>query len=156
MEFIRRNNWRYCVTVCDTCSTSAEVRIDVWNRLQKEKRNFRCVKCSSSLKAFKHGFSINKLRNYSEENWLYRRWQAMKKRCNLYSSYKSREIRVCDEWINDFIAFKHWAECNGADPSLELDRKDNNLGYFPENCRWVTHKENCRKGGRSGKFQNTL
>ena len=28
--------------------------------------------------------------------------------------------------------------------NLELDRKDDNGDYCKENCRWVTHQENCR------------
>ncbi len=76
----------------------------------------------------------------------------MKKRCVMYESYVARGIKVCEEWDKNFLAFKSWAEANGADPKLELDRKNNDLGYAPDNCRWVTHKENCRRGGRSGKF----
>jgi len=97
--------------------------------------------------------SINKNKPITEETWLYRRWQAMKKRCSIYSSYKDRNITVCSEWKHDFMSFKKWAELNGADPALELDRINNDLGYTPDNCRWVTHKENCRPGGRSGKFK---
>ena len=149
MEFIRKNNWRYCVTACDVCKVSFDVRVDVWNKLQKERRLYRCCKCSCSIKTKTHGFSINKRKKYSTENWLYRRWQGMKKRCSLYTSYKTRNITVCPEWANSFIAFKFWAEQNGAEPTLELDRKNNDLGYFPDNCRWVTHRENCRAGGRS-------
>ena len=99
-----------------------------------------------------HGSSINATKKINESNWLYRRWQAMKKRCTRYPTCKKREITVCEEWNSNFMAFKLWAETNGAQQNLELDRIDNDLGYCPENCRWVTHKENCRIGGRSGKF----
>jgi len=152
MEFIRKNRWRYCVTLCNICKINFDVRIDIWNKLQKEKRLYKCRKCSCSVKATTHGFSINKHKKYSTKNWLYRRWQAMKKRCSLYASYKTRNITVCPEWTNSFIAFKLWAEQNGAEQSLELDRENNDLGYSPANCRWITHKQNCRAGGRSGKF----
>lgn len=152
MEFIRKNNWRYCVTNCVACNITFDVRIDTWNKLQKENKLFKCVKCTSRANSLKHGFSINKKNKYSEKNWLYRRWQGMKKRCVMYESYKLRNITVCPEWANNFLAFKQWAEQNGAQTNLELDRINNNLGYFPFNCRWVTHKENCRIGGRSGKF----
>lgn len=27
---------------------------------------------------------------------------------------------------------------------LEIDRINNEHGYFPENCRWATHKQNSR------------
>lgn len=36
-----------------------------------------------------------------------------------------------------------WAIKNGYREGLALDRKNNNKGYSPTNCRWVTTKENC-------------
>jgi hypothetical protein len=152
MDFVRKGSWRYAVLKCTLCGTKKEVRIDVFNRLNKENKVYCCVICSSSTKAFKHGFSLNIRNKINADNWLYRRWQAMKKRCVMYESYVARGIKVCEEWDKNFLAFKSWAEANGADPKLELDRKNNDLGYAPDNCRWVTHKENCRRGGRSGKF----
>lgn len=153
MEFIKRNNWRYACVGCSVCNAPGEVRIDFWNKLEKDNKLYVCYNCNLKRKATKHGFSINSSQKKNEDNWLYRRWQAMKKRCKMYSSYKDRGIKVCDDWNNDFLVFKSWAESNGANESLELDRIDNDKGYFPENCRWVTHRENCRIGGRSGKFQ---
>ena len=153
MDIIRKGTWRYVCVICKECKTPKELRIDVWNRLNKQNKDYTCVHCSSRLKALKHGMSINKYKPITEKTWLYRRWQAMKKRCSMYESYKSRGITVCPEWQNSFVAFKLWAESNGADPKLELDRIDNDKGYTPDNCRWVTHKENCRAGGRSGKFK---
>jgi hypothetical protein len=34
-----------------------------------------------------------------------------------------------------------WSLANGFSPKLELDRKDNDKGYNPKNCRWVTKYE---------------
>lgn len=58
-----------------------------------------------------------------------------------YNRYGGRGITVCDEWKNNFQAFYDWAISNGYRDDLTLDRKDNDNGYSPENCRWTTKKE---------------
>lgn len=78
---------------------------------------------------------------------LYGVWCAMKSRCSNpndthYKDYGERGIAVCNEWLNDFQAFYDWAISNGYKNGLEIDRKDNDKGYSPNNCRWVTRKEN--------------
>lgn len=49
---------------------------------------------------------------------------------------------MCMIWQDDFEEFDKWATSNGYSDSLEIDRIDNDEGYFPENCRWVTKQEN--------------
>ena len=83
---------------------------------------------------------------------LYSIWQNMKARCKGSTShnkkyYTDKGITVCDEWVNDFPAFKTWALQNGYDDTLSIDRKDNNSGYSESNCRWATQStqvENTR------------
>ena len=55
--------------------------------------------------------------------------------------YSERGITVCDEWRSDFKSFFDWAISNGYKEGLTLDRIDNDIGYSPENCRFVTPKE---------------
>lgn len=79
---------------------------------------------------------------------LWGHWSAMRRRCNTASTgnfaiYGGRGIKVCDEW-KDYLAFREWALANGYDDSLSLDRVDVNGDYCPENCRWVTAKEQAR------------
>lgn len=58
-----------------------------------------------------------------------------------YSRYGGRGITVCPEWRNG-KSFKQWAVTNGYRDGLTLDRIDNDKGYSPENCRWVTQSQN--------------
>lgn len=77
---------------------------------------------------------------------LYRAWYNAISRCTKpsntnYKRYGGRGIKVCDEWLNDFHAFKNWALSNGYREGLTLDRIDFNKGYSPDNCRWATYIE---------------
>lgn len=76
-------------------------------------------------------------------------WHNMRQRCGNpkdrgFKWYGARGIRVCAEWQNDFRAFEAWALSNGYQHGLTIDRRDNDLGYSPGNCRWSTIKEQER------------
>lgn len=61
-----------------------------------------------------------------------------------YYLYGGRGIDVCEEWRNKktgMKAFYDWAMANGYADNLSIDRIDNSKGYYPENCRWATLKE---------------
>ena len=73
---------------------------------------------------------------------LYNVWRGMKSRIKQYHSehhlYYDRGITVCAEWENDFEVFESFSIKNGYKEGLQIDRRNNDLGYFPENCRYVT------------------
>lgn len=84
----------------------------------------------------------------------YRVWSRIRQRCHnkkhdSYKNYGGRGITVCDKWNNNFIAF--FLDM-GKRPSDKhsIDRIDNDLGYFPNNCRWATKRQqdNNRRDNR--------
>ena len=80
---------------------------------------------------------------------IYRVWLGMKERCynkkaTAFKHWGARGVKICDEWVNDFVAFKSWALSNGYDETLQIDRVDNDGNYNPDNCRFVTSAINCR------------
>lgn len=102
-------------------------------------RNGKVVSCGCYKieNQTKHGF-------YDEP--LYRVWISMKSRCNsethkYYSNYGGRKINVCQEWMDDYLSFREWAIKNGYEKGLTIDRIDVNGNYEPNNCRWITIKE---------------
>jgi len=77
---------------------------------------------------------------------LYRVYRGMIGRCHIesdgsYKSYGGKNIFVCDEWRNDYVCFRAWALTNGYSKNLTIDRRDNQKGYSPLNCRWITQHE---------------
>lgn len=82
---------------------------------------------------------------------LYTVWSGIKSRCNSmkpnspdYKYYKGKGVSICGEW-DQYVNFKRWATCNGYSDDLVIDRINPDKGYSPENCRWITARENARR-----------
>ena len=77
----------------------------------------------------------------------YRCWSHMKARCGnpkhrQFKHYGGRGISVCDRWMD----YDNFLSDMGRRPTPEhsLDRRENDKGYTPENCRWSTRVEQNR------------
>lgn len=96
----------------------------------------------------KHGLAYHRI---------YKVWCDMVSRCNnnkciSYKYYGARGITVCERWlkVENFIEDMYPSFEDG----LTLDRENNDLGYSPDNCRWVLRNiqsRNSRKLNRRNK-----
>lgn len=120
---------------------------------------FLCIKCGSfSVRRFNNIFrgaasscaECGMLRLAPDEKRLYKKFSAMRSRCNTdgtkdYRYYGARGIRV---EFGSFTEFKEYMESTfGSDlyaPGIEIDRIDNDGNYAPGNLRLVSHVENCQ------------
>lgn len=72
-------------------------------------------------------------------------WVAIKTRClnpksSAYKYYGGRGITICDRWRN---SFENFFSDMGTRPTPlhSIERKNNDLGYSPDNCKWATKLE---------------
>ena len=100
----------------------------------------------TSARARTHGHSTERLYNI---------WIGIRQRCNnsdykLYKWYGGKGVKLCDEW-NDYSKFREWSYANGYEEPkpgqskgdmMSIDRVDPDKAYSPENCRWVSLRQN--------------
>lgn len=91
--------------------------------------------------------------SYRKRNPEYSTWECMKARCynpknKKYHRYGGRGIIVCPQWKNDF---KKFLSDMGKKPfkKAQIDRKDNNKSYYPENCHWTSNTVNSQNTCRT-------
>lgn len=94
----------------------------------------------------KHGHAIGS--NYTST---YKSWKNMKTRCNLSgrhgaANYNGKGIRYDPRW-EEFEAFL--TDMGERPPGMTLDRKDNSKGYYADNCRWATSRQQARNTSKS-------
>ena len=93
---------------------------------------------------YKHGMS---------ESPEFKTWLQMHTRCynpniSEWARYGGRCIKSCDRWKDDFSLFL--ADMGPRpSPAHSIDRKDVDLDYDPDNCRWATKKEQARNTSRT-------
>jgi len=134
-----------------------------------KKFNVKCMSCSRLF--FAHGSNIRrhgkknlpgcqfcytaepKNPQFKEKHglWnhpLYGTWAGINTRCYdkrhiRYHRYGGRGISVCDEWKNNPAQFIAWMIKENWKQGLEIDRRDNDGNYTPDNCRVVSRQTNA-------------
>lgn len=129
---------RHRLVQCECGNTSKVILYDL-----KKGKTTMCLPCSKQLRfgrkmptTTKHGLSD------TPTMWV---WSDMKRRClnptrRGYENYGGRGITICQRWLDSFSNFLNDM---GARPTSnhQLDRKDNEGHYTPENCHWVPKAE---------------
>lgn len=94
-----------------------------------------------NIKNIKHGHARK-----SKESKIYIAWQQIIQRCinpnhKRYKDYGARGITVCKQWMK----FENFLKDMGEAPiGYQIDRINNNKGYYKENCHWTNSKTNNR------------
>jgi len=143
---------RNVIWLCQ-CDCGNIVEIQATNLVKGNTRSCGCLQREIASKSGSmhliHGDSQKQTKFFR----LWRTWCHMKERCNNqnhpgYKNYGGRGIKVCSEWEKSYQLFKDWSLSYGYQNNLAIDRIDNDQGYYPENCQWITHKENTAKKTR--------
>lgn len=133
------------------CECGKTVTVSEHNLKRGNTKSCGCIKREAHLRShYKHGLCGTRL---------YRIWTNMRSRCDRpandnYQWYGGRGISYEEAW-STFSVFADWALSHGYKENLELDRIDTNKNYGPSNCRFITHKENC-KNRRNNHAEDTL
>ena len=141
-------NRLYAYCICD-CGNKKDVRVTSILSKKKPVRSCGCLRLEMiHQKKTIHGDSGGAI--VGKRNRLYRIWSNIKSRCynkkvRSYTDYGAKGIKMCDEWLNNYVAFKEWALTHGYQDNLVIDRIDSKKNYCPENCQWITLQENSRK-----------
>lgn len=130
----RESMW---IAACDcgsTCTSAA-------SHLIRGKRSCGCA--LRRIKGEAHGRS----RTAEHRIWLGIRARCINPSASGYHRYGGRGIRICDRW-SSFLLFLGDMGPRPS-PKHSVDRIDNEGHYEPANCRWATHREQCRNTSRS-------
>lgn len=146
------------VVQCDCGSVFVRLLSHIRSIWSNKINSSSCKDCLK-FKMTKHGETVRNSDGTNNQSRLYMIWVGMRHRCSkpkpgskMYKKYVQRGIEVCKEW-NTFENFRAWSHENGyieedkdliknkAD-RLSIDRINPKLGYAPDNCRWVTGREN--------------
>lgn len=123
---------------CD-CGTEKKILLQSLN-------NGRTFSCGCHQKKVVSNGAFAKTHGLSSHP-LFTVWKRMIDRCynnkhKGYEYYGGREIIICEEWLTSPSVFVNWGLDNGWEKGLQIDRKDNNGNYEPNNCRFVTRAVN--------------
>ena len=85
----------------------------------------------------KHSHAVRK-----QMSGAYRSWQALQQRAGTQKNYE--HVAVCPQWTGE-KGFEQFLKDMGDRPDgYTIERKNNSLGYEPDNCIWATPLEQAQ------------
>lgn len=129
-----KNKKRYVEVECILCSKTYQGQYAAF------KNRDNVCKCES-----KKGKTQIKWSNPTRDRILKIRagmiYRCHNEKCKRYAYYGARGISVCSEWLESPESFYNWSLNNGYKDGFTIERINNNEGYFPRNCKWITKGE---------------
>lgn len=99
-------------------------------------------------------------REWDEDHPVYGSYSSMRKRClnkdhQFYKDYGGRGITICERWLGRW-GYRNFESDMGPKPTPKhsVERRNNDLGYNPDNCYWATSKQQAKN--RRSTLQVTL
>lgn len=142
-----KNGLRYWHCKCD-CGNFKKILAS--NLISGKSQSCGCL-CKERIAAAHITHGMAKTRTH-------RCWNQMRQRCTneklrVFKHYGGRGIAVCERWDSFENFLGDLGKCPSSQHSIE--RRNNDLGYFPANCYWATRKEqaNNRRSSRYLTFQ---
>ncbi len=137
--------YNFVKVVCEDCKKERLQRIDKY----RDRKTNLCLSCNAKyLKPdnFRHGYSRSKL-YHKYHNMIHRCYNTENKG---FRYYGGRGIGVCMDWLDPekgLENFYKWSLENGftEENNLQIDRVDNDGDYCPENCEYISKRENLEK-----------
>lgn len=109
-----------------------------------------CLRGETTInRSTKHGYASN-----TKTHPLYYVWSSICQRCTnpkniRFKDYGGRGIGIKTEWKNNPGVFIDWCIENGWKQGLTIERINNNDGYYPHNCKFISHQKQAKNTRRT-------
>ncbi|HUR56047.1 MAG TPA: hypothetical protein VMZ71_18060 [Gemmataceae bacterium] len=126
---------------CECACGNKDYRVSPYNLLYHDRPDSGCGCIASERMA---AMNVERTKHGLAHSPEYKIWAAIIQRCTnthaqKYADYGGRGITVCARWLESFENF--YADMGPRPlPHLTIERRENDLGYSPENCGWDTRK----------------